>query len=39
MEMTLVNLPNPQARLNANPQFSVRDGGHDLNYRTLQKMG
>jgi putative flavoprotein involved in K+ transport len=39
MNMTLADLPSPRARLNANPQFSGRDGGHDLNYRTLQAMG
>jgi len=39
MNMTLQDLPSPRARLNANPQMSGRDGGHDLNYRTLQVMG
>ena len=39
MEMSLANLPNPMARLGANPQASGHGGGHDLNYRTLQAMG
>ncbi|MEA2682251.1 MAG: putative flavoprotein involved in transport [Chloroflexota bacterium] len=39
MEMTLADLPGPMARLGANPQASGHDGGHDLNYRTLQAMG
>ena len=39
VETTLADLPNPEARLIANPQFSGRDGGHDLNYRTLQGSG
>ena len=39
MDMTLEDLPSPMGRLVANPQVSGRDGGHDLNYRTLQKMG
>ena len=37
--MGLADLPSPQARLIANIQLSGRDGGHDLNYRTLQAMG
>src|SRR5712692_10062202 len=32
-------LPGPRSRLNANIQLSGRDGGHDLNFRTLQSMG
>lgn len=32
-------LPSPQARLVANVQLSGRDGGHDLNYRTLRAAG
>jgi putative flavoprotein involved in K+ transport len=32
-------LPSPAARLNANLQVTGRDGGHDLNYRTLQAIG
>ncbi len=39
MNMTLADLPSPRARLSAMPQISGRDGGHDLNYRTLQAMG
>jgi putative flavoprotein involved in K+ transport len=39
MDQTLADLPSPQARLGANPQFSGRDGGHDLNYRTLSNAG
>jgi putative flavoprotein involved in K+ transport len=39
MEMTLAMLPNPAARLGANPQASGHGGGRDLNYRTLQAMG
>jgi putative flavoprotein involved in K+ transport len=35
----LTDLPNPQARLLANPQMSGRGGGHDLNFRTLQAQG
>ena len=35
----LIDLPNPQARLLANPQMSGRGGGHDLNFRTLQAQG
>ena len=38
-DATLAALPSPMARLTANPQVSGRDGGHDLNYRTLQAMG
>jgi putative flavoprotein involved in K+ transport len=32
-------LPNPAARLGANLQASGKGGGHDLHYRTLQRMG
>jgi putative flavoprotein involved in K+ transport len=39
MNTALSDLPSPMARLSANPQFSGRDGGHDLNYRTLRSMG
>jgi putative flavoprotein involved in K+ transport len=39
METRLADLPSPLARLGANPQTSGRNGGHDLNYRTLQAMG
>ena len=35
----LETLPGPKSRLNANIQLSGRDGGHDLNFRTLQLMG
>jgi len=35
----LDELPSPAARLAANLQASGRDGGHDLHYRTLQRMG
>lgn len=39
LNMTLADLPSPQARLAPNPQLTGRDGGHDLNYRTLQAAG
>jgi putative flavoprotein involved in K+ transport len=39
MNHTLADLPSPMARLVANLQLSGRDGGHDLNYRTLQAAG
>jgi len=32
-------LPSPAARLGANLQASGQGGGHDLHYRTLQRMG
>jgi putative flavoprotein involved in K+ transport len=32
-------LPTPEARLSANLQTSGRDGGHDLHFRTLRRMG
>lgn len=35
----LSSLPSPAARLGANLQASGRDGGHDLHYRTLQRLG
>jgi putative flavoprotein involved in K+ transport len=38
-EVKLSDLPNPQARLLANPQMSGRKNGHDLNFRTLQAQG
>jgi putative flavoprotein involved in K+ transport len=38
-DTTLPELPDPRARLLANPQASGRLGGHDLNYRTLQGQG
>ena len=37
--VTLADLPSPGARLLANPQMSGCDGGHDLNFRTLQEIG
>ncbi|GAC1613773.1 MAG: MSMEG_0569 family flavin-dependent oxidoreductase [Candidatus Dormibacteraceae bacterium] len=39
LNMTLADLPSPQMRLAPNPQLTGRDGGHDLNYRTLQAAG
>jgi putative flavoprotein involved in K+ transport len=33
------DLASPQARLAANPQASGHGGGHDLHYRTLQRLG
>jgi putative flavoprotein involved in K+ transport len=33
------SLPSPAARLGANIQATGRDGGHDLHYRTLQRLG
>lgn len=39
LEGTLADLPSPAARFGANPQTSGRNGGHDLNYRTLQALG
>jgi putative flavoprotein involved in K+ transport len=38
-EMTLSELPSPQARLAGNPQATGRDNGHDLHNRTLADMG
>jgi putative flavoprotein involved in K+ transport len=38
-DQTVADLPSPMARLGANLQLSGRDGGHDLNYRTLQAAG
>jgi len=35
----VAELPNQAARLAANLQASGHDGGHDLHYRTLQRMG
>jgi putative flavoprotein involved in K+ transport len=32
-------LPDPSVRLAGNIQATGRDGGHDLHYRTLQRMG
>ena len=39
MDDLLGSLPDPGARLGANLQASGHGGGHDLHYRTLQKMG
>ena len=39
MQQTTADLPSPLARLAPNPQSTGRDGGHDLNYRTLQAAG
>ncbi len=38
-DVPLGALPSPAARLVANVQLSGRAGGHDLNYRVLQRMG
>jgi putative flavoprotein involved in K+ transport len=39
LDSTLADQPSPLARLTANFLASGRDGGHDLNWRTLQAMG
>jgi putative flavoprotein involved in K+ transport len=39
LDVTLSSLPSPAARLAANVQASGARGGHDLHYRTLQKIG
>lgn len=39
MDTPLSALEDPIERLSANPQLSGRDGGHDLNFRTLAAMG
>jgi putative flavoprotein involved in K+ transport len=39
LDAPLSSLPSPTARLAANVQASGVGGGHDLHYRTLQKMG
>ena len=39
LDDTVESLPEPAARLAANVQASGHDGGHDLHYRTLQRMG
>ncbi len=39
LDQTVADLPSPAARLIANILVSGRNGGHDLNYRTLQKAG
>jgi putative flavoprotein involved in K+ transport len=38
-DQTAADLPSPAARLAANVQVTGRDGGHDLNYRTLRELG
>lgn len=38
-DQAAAELPSPEARLVANVQLSGRDGGHDLNYRTLRDAG
>ena len=38
-DQTVDTLPTPRARLVANPLATGHGGGHDLNLRTLQKMG
>ena len=39
LDQTVADLPSPTARLIANILVSGKDGGHDLNYRTLQTSG
>ncbi len=39
MAMTMADLPSPRARLIGNAQASGRNGGHDLDFRTLQTLG
>jgi putative flavoprotein involved in K+ transport len=39
LEATAASLPDAAARLAANVQASGHGGGHDLHYRTLQRMG
>ena len=39
LDAPLSSLPSPAARLAANVQSSGVGGGHDLHYRTLQRMG
>ncbi len=39
LDAPLSSLPSPAARLAANVQSSGVGGGHDLHYRTLQKIG
>ena len=39
LDAPLSSLPSPAARLAANVQSTGVGGGHDLHYRTLQKMG
>jgi putative flavoprotein involved in K+ transport len=39
LDVTVGELPSPEARLAANVQATGTRGGHDLHYRTLRKMG
>jgi putative flavoprotein involved in K+ transport len=39
LDQPVASLPVPEARLAANLQGTGRDGGHDLNYRTLRAAG
>lgn len=39
LDQTTASLPGPPARFGANLQGTGHDGGHDLNYRTLQALG
>lgn len=39
MDTPVTALSDPRERLGANPQLSGRDGGHDLNLRTLHEIG
>jgi putative flavoprotein involved in K+ transport len=39
LDQRVEDLPTPAARLTANLQNTGRDGGHDLNYRTLHAAG
>jgi len=39
MDQPFSELPDPSARLTANPQATGRDGGHDLHLRTLRRVG
>ncbi|MBP2376090.1 NAD(P)-binding domain-containing protein [Paeniglutamicibacter psychrophenolicus] len=38
-DLPLASLPSPGARLLANPQNTGAAGGHDLDFRTLQRLG
>jgi putative flavoprotein involved in K+ transport len=39
LDATMADLPAPEARVYGNVQASGGRGGHDLHYRTLQKLG
>ena len=39
LDETLADLPSPEARLIGNIQATGHDGGYDLHYRVLQRMG